>query len=428
MGTRPREPYTQRLVRAYSRPSMHRLALHPRRTPVRLILASAWIATGGWAAASMAYLLGILTSAALGVRSLTTPAHDGAADLLVLVPAHDEELVLAATVRALLGTDYPAELRAVVVIADNCTDGTADVARDAGAVVWERQDPAHPGKGAALGWAITRAWKERPDLDAVLVVDADCIASPSLLSAVASRLRAGAAAIQVDYVAGNPQDSPSAALRYAAFLLMNTVRPLGKAGLGLSAGLLGTGMAFSRETLRRVPWGALSVTEDREYHLRLIEHGIRVEFAAEARVTTPVPVTVSQGAAQQMRWDTGNALLTRQWLRRLTVAGLRRRDRHLLHAAGELAVPPQATLVALTSIGLLIACLRRSRPLKLLTCATGAAQILYVVVGVSLVGSPRVLWRVLPAIPQLVLVRIRQQARIVIGRGSTTFVRTERSA
>src|SRR3712207_5959010 len=157
----------------------------------------------------------------------------------------------------------------VVVVADNCTDATVAIARAAGVTVWERSDPSRRGKGWALAWAIDRVRSERPDAGAVVVVDADCTASPNMLTEMARRLRTGDDAVQVRYTVANPEASAASAARYAAFALVNVVRPRGRSALGLSAGLLGSGMAFSTERLDRVPWTSHGLTEDAEQHLRL---------------------------------------------------------------------------------------------------------------------------------------------------------------
>src|SRR5205814_8518557 len=125
--------------------------------------------------------------------------------------------------------------------------------------------------------------------------------------AMAARLAAGAAAGQADYVVANPGASWAAALRFAAFRLINTVRPAGRERLGLSAGLLGTGMAFRRDLLRRLPWDAFSVAEDQEYHARLVLAGERVAFAREASVSSAMPAGLRAARTQQERWEGGKA-------------------------------------------------------------------------------------------------------------------------
>ncbi|HWI74898.1 MAG TPA: glycosyltransferase family 2 protein, partial [Baekduia sp.] len=205
------------------------------------------------------YLLGLLGAAAAGRRGRSTTAVVGA-PAVVLVPAHDEEDGVAATVASLRPGDPDRE---VVVIADNCGDRTAAVARAAGATVIERADAHHRGKGHALAWALEWLAAERPATDMVVMVDADCLASPNLVGALRDALAdGGAAAAQARYEVANADASPAAGLRSAAFALWNTVRPLGKERLGLSCGLLGTGMAFRRDVLDRVPWEAFGVAED----------------------------------------------------------------------------------------------------------------------------------------------------------------------
>src|SRR5262249_34357078 len=153
---------------------------------------------------------------------------------------HDEEHQVAATIRSLQATAYPPARRRIVVVADNCTDATAQVARAAGADVLERHDPARRGKGHALAWAFP--WiLEDPRVDAVCIVDADCEVSANLLQALSGRLRAGADAAQARYVVSDPTASTGAALRWAGFALFNVLRPRGRDRLGMSAGMLGTG-------------------------------------------------------------------------------------------------------------------------------------------------------------------------------------------
>ena len=194
------------------------------------------------------------------------------------------------------------------MIADNCTDDTWVVARASGAEVWERSDPLNRGKGRAFAWAFPRVLEDE-SVQAVCVVDADCEVSSNLLSAVAARVGAGADAVQVPYSISNPDSSAGAALRWAGFALFNVVRPLGRDRLGLSSGLVGTGMAFSRRLLLRSPWAAFSFAEDREQHMRWVLDGAQVVFAPEAEVRSPSPSTDAGAHAQERRWESGRGAL-----------------------------------------------------------------------------------------------------------------------
>jgi hypothetical protein len=337
------------------------------------------------------------------------------------VPARDEEASIAATLASLHGLEYPAEQVQIVVVADNCADRTAAVARAAGALVWERTGGEH-GKGAALAWGLARIG---PEVDAVVIVDADCVAAPNLLAAIEGLLQTGAAAVQVAYGAANPDASVVAALRHASLALVDGVRPLGKTTLGLSAGLFGTGMAFSRDVLARRPWTARSLAEDQEHHLALVAGGERVVFTMETAVMSAMPTSLRRSRSQQLRWDAGRAELIRTWTPRLLRSGLRRRDLAQMHAAIEPLVPPQSLLLALNAAGCLLAV--RARPtVRGLAVANAAGQAAYVLGGLAVMRAPAPVWRALAFAPALAVWKLGLLARLWLGRGPTTWVRTER--
>lgn len=372
-----------------------------------------------------AYLLVLLAAAAAGRRRAIPPDPAGEElTFVVLVPAHDEEPVIAATLDSLTALDYPPERVDVVVVADNCTDATAAVARNAGATVLEREDPTRRGKGHALAWAFDRILEQRPDVEAVCVVDADCAVSPNLLRAVDRRLRNGAVAVQVDNVVANPEAGHAAALRFAAFTLLSTVRCLGKTSLGLSAGLLGTGMGFRRELLERVPWESFSVTEDAEQHLRLVAAGERVVFAPEARVESSMPTSLRQTRQQQERWEGGRAMLVREWLPRLLREGIARRDAVRVHAALEPLVPPQSLLFAANALLAVAAVV--VRPVRALALVNLVGQVAFVLGGLRVAAAPPAAYRALAAAPALVAMKLSLFARMLLRGGPEKWVRTER--
>jgi 1,2-diacylglycerol 3-beta-glucosyltransferase len=371
-----------------------------------------------------AYLLALLAAAAWGRRTPPPPAYQtGELRFLVIVPAHDEETSVGATLASLEQLDYPPDLAEVVVIADSCSDQTAQVARRAGAVVWERWGEG--GKGGAIAWALARLASERPEVEAVILVDADCTVAPNLLSAIEVRLRTGASVVQVANEVANTGASSAAALRHASFALINVVRPLGKATLGLSAGLFGTGMALSRELLERVPWSARSLLEDQEYHLELVAHGERVAFAPETWVRSAMPTSLRGSRSQQLRWDAGRGRLIRSRVPGLLGAGLRGRNAAQLHAAFEPFVPPQSVLLAANVASAALA-LRGSRATRCLGIANLAAQTGFVAGGLALTRAPAPVWRALASAPALALWKLGLLARLCLGRGPGRWVRTPR--
>ena len=268
----------------------------------------------------------------------------------VIVPAHDEEAGIVRTVESLLALDYPAALYRVIVVADNCSDRTAALARGAGAHVLERHDAERRGKGFALAHAYAASLADGV-ADAVVVVDADTVASPNLLAAFAARLAAGEQAAQADYGVRNAAESWRTRLMTIAFALFHGVRSLGRERLRLSCGLRGNGMAFTHDCLRRVPHRAFSIVEDLEYGIQLGHAGVRVAYVAEAHVRGDMPGSERASRSQRERWEGGRRAVLREHARPLVTAALRGRSALLLDLAMDVLVPPLTQLVALTALG-----------------------------------------------------------------------------
>jgi len=265
----------------------------------------------------------------------------------VVIPAHDESGGIAATIESLYAIDYPRELFDVLVVADNCTDDTADRARKAGASVLERRNDVERGKGYALNYAFERLPE---NVDAAVVIDADTLVSPNLLRAFATRLEAGADAIQADYAVRNPNASWRTRLIAIAFGAFHIVRSRGRERLGVSAGLRGNGMCFSARVLRAVPHSAYSIVEDVEYGIRLADAGYRVFYADEAHVYGEMVSEARAARSQRERWEGGRQALTKKYGRPLLVRGLRG-DRVLLDLALDVLVPPLSRIVVLAVAG-----------------------------------------------------------------------------
>lgn len=381
-------------------------------------------------AASTAYLLGLLVAAHDAVRRPEEVAATMGEELriVVLVPAHDEAEGIGATLDSLARCAYEPGRRRTVLIADNCSDATAAIGRAAGVEVWERTDDRQRGKGFAIVWALERLFAAGESFDAVVMVDADCTVSPNLLTAISARLGAGVGAVQVDYVASNPEDSAVSALRFGAFALADTVRFLGKQRLGLSCGLVGTGMGFRREVLLEAPWTSTGLVEDGEYHMRLVLAGVRTEFVAEAWVSQAVPTSMGASREQQARWEKGKAQMVRAWTPRLLAAGLARRDPVRLHAGAECLVPPQSVIALGGVLGAGLGAATGNRRLLGLSMVTLLGQSAFVLGGLRLVRAPAAVYRALLSAPLLVASKLALYARLLSGRGPRDWVRTERES
>ncbi len=265
-----------------------------------------WIAAVPSIAGCLYLLLLTLLSARLREPSLSPAACALRFD--VIVPAHNESGGIARTVQSLLALDWPAAAYRILVIADNCTDDTAERAGAAGALVLEHCDHAHRGKGYALQWAFAHSLQEAW-ADAVVVVDADSVAKPGLLRAFAARLARGATAIQANYGVLNPDDSWRTRLMTVALGAFHDVRSRGRERLGLSCGIRGNGWCLAAPLLRSVPYDAFGLTEDVEYGIRLGLAGCRVHYADEAGVQGEVAGRATHAASQRRRWEQGRLAL-----------------------------------------------------------------------------------------------------------------------
>jgi hypothetical protein len=296
-------------------------------------------------------------------RAQNLSAPGGQSSFAVLVPAHDEERLLPVLMRSLSAVEYPEDRYTVCVVADNCTDRTAAVARTFGARVYERLDRERQSKGHALRWLLDQLEADGLVRDAYVVIDADSLVDRRFLEAMDRHLARGARALQGYYGVLNPDVSPSAGLRWWALSLMNHVRSLGRNALGCSAALHGNGMCFTRGLLQRHPWRAVGLAEDYAYYLALVRHGERVRYAPEAAVLAPMPETFGQLRVQDRRWES--------WPRGreawriaddLLATGVQDRDPARLEAALELVTPSLSLLVGWSVLSMAAALLLRWPP------------------------------------------------------------------
>jgi cellulose synthase/poly-beta-1,6-N-acetylglucosamine synthase-like glycosyltransferase len=224
---------------------------------------------------------------------------------LCITAAHNESKVIKEHVLNLLSMNYPRDLYDVVVIADNCFDETAEIARLAGATVWERINPTERGKGYALKWALHEQ-ATLSDYDAVCVFDADNLVAPNFLEVMEQHLDAGYKAVQAYLDSKNAWDSWVSNAYAFSYWFMNRFWQRARVRLGLSGALGGTGFCLSTELLSKHRWEALSLTEDLEYTVRLIMHNERVFWTPMTRVFDEKPTRLKDTFPQRTRWLKGH--------------------------------------------------------------------------------------------------------------------------
>ncbi|HST04783.1 MAG TPA: glycosyltransferase family 2 protein [Chloroflexia bacterium] len=352
----------------------------------------------------------------------------------ILVPAHDESVVINDCLRSLTTFRYPNQLRRVLVIADNCTDDTAEKARAMGADVYERSDSTKRGKGFALDWAIARLLQEDQGwTDAVVVFDADTRADPDFLSHMDVRLRSGSMALQGHYDLLNPFYNWRTALLYSALLLHNRLRPLARQALGWTTLLKGNGMCFSRGVMERFGWNAYSLTEDIEYTTTLLAAGIRVESVPQAILYAQAPQTAKQADSQRMRWEGGRFAMMKRTAGPMLRDFVQTRSLVKLDWAMDLLTPPTAILVGLPLILLGANELSRlllgvpSSIVGWLWLAILTGVLTYVLGGLLISSARPKAYLYLLCTPIFLVWKLKVHAMMLMNRGVSGWVRTERT-
>jgi 1,2-diacylglycerol 3-beta-glucosyltransferase len=288
------------------------------------------------AVAACAYLL-LLTALSQQVAPMIPRSR--ALKFDIIVPAHNEASVIERTVASLRKIDWPPDGFRIFVIADNCTDQTAALARLAGATVLERQDPGLRGKGYALNFAF-RSSREQAWADAVIVVDADAEVSSNLAAAFAARIEGGVHAIQAHYGILNPMASWRTRLITIAKASFHIVRSRARESMKLSCGIRGNGWCVTHALLNQVPYQAYSLTEDLEFGIDIGLAGFRVAYADEAHSNAEMVTDEKIAGTQRRRWESGRFQLIRSRTLPLLLAAIRRRDAVCFDLAIDLMVLP----------------------------------------------------------------------------------------
>lgn len=271
---------------------------------------------------------------------------------LILIPAHNEEDGLPETLHSLSVLQYPKELVHIVVIADRCGDDTAKVARAGGAQCLERNE-GPGGKGAAMSWALQELREAEVEFDALVIVDADCLADARLLEAFDDAMAKGHAVQQGYNYLSNPWESPFTRVIAVTSVLRNFLFYGGKEAIGCSAMLSGTGMCFSRSVMDRYGWSAFSVSEVWEFSVTLLLNDVRIFFNPLARVFARESKGLKQASRQRLRWATGKYAVMTNGARRLFLQGLFRGKANLIDGAVTLAAPNYSSQTSMTLFAIL---------------------------------------------------------------------------
>ena len=219
---------------------------------------------------------------------------------MAIVPAHNEEMVVSNLIESLKNQTYDKNLYDIYVIADNCTDNTAEVARKAGAIVFERFDPAHKTKGYALQWFLKQKIEENADYDAFFVFDEDFIVNMN------KKLCQGEDVVQGYRDIKNPTDNWITAGYALFYWTMHRLYHLARYNVGLSTLLNGTGFMVRFDVVKPNGWQTETLTEDIEFSLKRIIQGKKLGWATDAIVYDEQPTSFKQSWSQRSRWTVGH--------------------------------------------------------------------------------------------------------------------------
>ncbi len=239
---------------------------------------------------------------------------------MMIIPAHNEEKVIKELVESLQNLDYNRELYDIYVIADNCTDSTAQIAKDAGAIVYERFDEKHKTKGFALQWFLQQKIEEDAPYDAFCIFDADNIVDKNFLKAMNKKLNQGEDVVQGYRDIKNPADSWVTAGYAIFYWTMNRFYHLARYNLGLSPLINGTGFMVKFDVVKPEGWKTKTLTEDIEFSLKRIIAGKKLGWATDAIVYDEQPVGFKQSWSQRSRWTVGHMQCLKEYTKPLAVA------------------------------------------------------------------------------------------------------------
>lgn len=265
-----------------------------------LQIALVWIITIFW-------LYQIIISASSLIKLKDKPLTSNKKHkFMAIIPAHNESSVIVNLIESLKKQDYDKELLDIYVIADNCTDNTAEIAKNAGAIVYERFDETKKTKGFAMQWFLNKKLADGSDYDAFCVFDADNIVMPDFITQMNKKICQGEEVVQGYRDIKNPTDSWIASGYAIFYWTMNRFYHLARYNVGLSPLINGTGFMVKMDVVRKDGWDTKTLTEDIEFSLKNIAKGRKLGWAVDAKVYDEQPIGFKQSWSQRSRWTVGH--------------------------------------------------------------------------------------------------------------------------
>lgn len=380
--------------------------------------------------APLAYLL-MIALASIKKPPPAAARTDHFHTFIITIAAHDEAAVIGQTIRQLRAQDYPPGHFSIHLVADHCSDATAEIARQAGAVVYERDSQPRGGKSAALAWLFEQIWQCDIEADAIVIFDADTVVESSFLRIMNRRIAAGDRVIQGQHIISNRQDGWYPMLTWAMFLIDNRYQNLGRANLGLSAKHMGDSICFQSTVLRQVGCGS-GLTEDYQLRQRLLLENIRIRYEPAAKGYGEAPRTWTAAVKQRSRWLRGTRDANQQYASRLLRTGLRQRNLAMIDGALQAFLPSYSTLTLACGAGLALILLINALAGSLFGpgvvaawIATAVLLFLYPYLGLALENAPLRAYLVILTGPAFIFWRTWLAIRARYLQKQVNWVRTQ---
>lgn len=377
----------------------------------------------------MVFFLEIVAAMALPQWQLPVRANRGVRQrIAVLVPAHNESSGLLPTLADIKSQLLPGDR--LLVVADNCLDDTAAVARRDGAEVVERNDPAKRGKGYALDWGIQHLSAAPPEI--VIIVDADCRLADGAIDSLAFTCATTGRPVQALYLMIAPVDSQiNHQVAEFTWRVKNWLRPLGLRALKLPCQLMGTGMAFPWGVLHAADLGNAQIVEDLKLGLDLTLAGHPPVFCPSARVTSEFASSVKGAGSQRKRWEQGHLDTILRTAPRLLAIAIARRDYNLLAIALDLAVPPLSLLgmlvLGIFGFSLLYAVSGHSTAALVVSTADLLAFMIAALLAWQKCGRDVVPFGAILLIPSYAFGKLKIYHQLILGKIDSQWTRTDRT-
>ena len=342
--------------------------------------------------------------------------------IAVLIPAHNESLVITKTIQTILPQLLPQDQ--LLVVADNCTDDTANIARSLGANIVERFNTTLRGKGYALDHGIQYLHNRPPQV--VMIVDADCSISAHFIQVLAQACVQLQRPVQaLDLMLAPANANLKMKIAEFAWAVKNKVRPLGFKALGLPCQLMGTGMAFLWTDITKMSLANGHIAEDMKLGIDFCRAAKAAVFIPDVLVTSLFPQGEQATTTQRARWEHGHLGMIISEGPSLLLESLKSRNMQMLGLACDLIVPPLAVLVLLCVAVFIVSFIAQAQLALLLSSLLLAALTVAVLLAWLFFGRAIISFKQLCYAPIYAMIKIPLYIKFFLNR-QVEWVRSKR--